>query len=63
MDVALHACGIRGHATFAPDEPELAARLRVETPAGDAWRCLRCETFVVGEPAGHGPAETAPHVR
>jgi uncharacterized membrane protein (DUF2068 family) len=63
MDVALHACGIRGHATFAPDEPELQARLRVETPAGDAWRCLRCETFVVGEPAGHGPAETAPHVR
>ena len=63
MDVALHACGLRGHATFAPDEPELQARLRVETPAGDAWRCLRCETFVVGEPAGHGPAETAPHVR
>jgi hypothetical protein len=63
MDVALHACGIRGHATFAPDEPELQARLRVETPAGDAWRCLRCETFVVGEPVGHGPAETAPHVR
>ena len=63
MDVALQACGWRGHATFAPDEPELAARLRVETPAGEAWRCLRCETFVVGQPVGRGPAATAPHVR
>ena len=63
MDVALQACGWRGHATFAPDEPELAARLHVETPAGDAWRCLRCETFVVGQPVGCGPAATAPHVR
>jgi uncharacterized membrane protein (DUF2068 family) len=63
MDVALQFWGWRGHATFAPDEPELAARLHVETPAGDAWRCLRCETFVVGEPVGRGPAATAPHVR
>jgi uncharacterized membrane protein (DUF2068 family) len=63
MDVALHACGLRGHATFAPDEPDLRARLRVDTPAGEAWRCLRCETFVVGRPADHGPAATAPHVR
>jgi uncharacterized membrane protein (DUF2068 family) len=63
MDVALHACGLRGHATFAPDEPELEARLRVDTPAGEAWRCLRCETFVVGQPAARGPAATAPHVR
>ncbi len=63
MDVALHACGLRGHATFAPDEPDLRARLRVDTPAGEAWRCLRCETFVVGQPADHGPAATAPHVR
>ena len=63
MDVALQACGWRGHATFAPDEPELAARLHVETPAGDAWRCLHRETFVVGQPVGRGPAATAPHVR
>src|SRR5262249_41821878 len=63
MDVALCACGWRGHATFAPDEPELQARLRVDTPAGEAWRCLRCETFVVGQPAARGPAATAPHVR
>jgi uncharacterized membrane protein (DUF2068 family) len=63
MDIALHACGWRGHATFAPNEPELRARLRVDTPAGEAWRCLRCETFVVGQPAAHGPAAAAPHVR
>jgi uncharacterized membrane protein (DUF2068 family) len=62
MDVALHACGLRGHATFAPDEPELEARLRADTPAGEAWRCLRCETFVVGQPAARGPAATAPHL-
>jgi uncharacterized membrane protein (DUF2068 family) len=63
MDIATHACGWRGHATFAPDEPELRVRLRVQTPAGEAWRCLRCETFVVGQPAGAGPAAAAPHVR
>lgn len=63
MDIALHACGWRGHATFAPDEPELRARLRADTPAGEAWRCLRCEAFVVGQPAGSGPAASAPHVR
>ena len=63
MDFALQACGWRGHATFAPDEPELQDRLRVDTAAGEAWRCLRCETFVVGPPDGHGPAATAPHVR
>ena len=63
MDFALQACGWRGHATFAPDEPELAARLRVDTAAGEAWRCLRCETFVIGQPVGHGPAASAPHVR
>lgn len=63
MDFALQACGWRGHATFAPDEADLAARLRVDTAAGEAWRCLRCETFVVGPPDGRGPAATAPHVR
>lgn len=62
MDLALHSCGLRGHATFAPDEPELRARLTVQTAAGEAWRCLRCETFVVGPPRLHGPADTAPEV-
>lgn len=62
VNFALRSCGLRGHATFAPDEPELRERLRVQTPVGEAWRCLRCETFVVGPPRGHGPADTAPEV-
>jgi uncharacterized membrane protein (DUF2068 family) len=62
VDFALRSCGLRGHATFAPDESELRERLRVDTPVGEAWRCLRCETFVVGAPRGHGPADTAPEV-
>jgi uncharacterized membrane protein (DUF2068 family) len=62
VDWNLRSCGRRGHATYAPDEPELAARLRAETPAGPAWRCLRCGDFVPGEPAGQGPADRAPVV-
>ncbi|MGB3334585.1 MAG: DUF2127 domain-containing protein [Mycobacterium sp.] len=62
VDFALRSCGVRGHATFAPDEPELRSRLRAETPVGEAWRCLRCETFVVGAPRGSGPADTAPEI-
>jgi uncharacterized membrane protein (DUF2068 family) len=62
VNFALRSCGLRGHATFAPDEPDLRERLRADTPVGEAWRCLRCETFVVGEPRGHGPADTAPEV-
>jgi uncharacterized membrane protein (DUF2068 family) len=62
VNFALRSCGLRGHATFAPDEPELRARLRVDTPVGEAWRCLRCETFVIGVPRGRGPAEFAPEV-
>ena len=33
-----------------------------ETVDGEAWRCLRCGSFVVGEPQGAGPAEDAPLV-
>jgi uncharacterized membrane protein (DUF2068 family) len=29
---------------------------------GEAWRCLRCGDFVLGEPHGSGPAEDAPLV-
>ncbi len=60
MDPNLRTCGRKGHATYRPDEPELAARLHVETPAGTAWRCLRCGDFVPGESAGSGPADAAP---
>src|ERR1700722_16583031 len=62
VDFALRSCGLRGHATFAPDEPQLRERLTVDTPAGEAWRCLRCETFVVGPPRHSGPANTAPEI-
>jgi uncharacterized membrane protein (DUF2068 family) len=62
VDFALRSCGLRGHATFAPDEPDLRERLKADTPAGEAWRCLRCETFVVGPPRQHGPADTAPEI-
>jgi len=62
VDFALRSCGLRGHATFAPDEPELRERLTADTPAGEAWRCLRCETFVVGPPRNSGPANTAPEI-
>jgi uncharacterized membrane protein (DUF2068 family) len=62
MDWSLRACGRRGHATYAPDEPELRDRLHVETPVGEAWRCLRCGDFALGPPAGGGPADEAPIV-
>jgi len=62
VDFALRSCGLRGHATFAPDEPNLRERLKADTPAGEAWRCLRCETFVVGPPHRSGPANTAPEI-
>ncbi|GAC1440363.1 MAG: DUF2127 domain-containing protein [Mycobacteriales bacterium] len=62
MDWSLRACGRKGHVTYAPDEPALRDRLHVPTPAGEAWRCLRCADFVVGDPVGSGPADEAPIV-
>jgi uncharacterized membrane protein (DUF2068 family) len=62
MDWSLRGCARKGHITYAPIETDLRDRLHVETPAGDAWRCLRCATFVVGEPHGVGPAAHAPVV-
>jgi len=62
VDWSLRGCSRQGHATYAPDEPELRDRLHVETPIGQAWRCLRCGDFVPGDPAGHGPAGDAPIV-
>lgn len=62
MDWNLRVCGRRGHVMYAPDEEELRARLRAVTPAGEAWRCLRCGGFFVGAPTGRGPAADAPVV-
>lgn len=62
MDWSLRGCSRQGHATYAPDESDLRDRLRTDTALGEAWRCLRCGDFVVGEPAGQGPADDAPIV-
>ena len=62
MDWSLRGCARQGHATYAPDEPELRERLRTETAVGEAWRCPRCEDFVLGPPHGSGPADEAPIV-
>ncbi|MFL6090237.1 MAG: DUF2127 domain-containing protein [Aeromicrobium sp.] len=62
LDWNLRSCGRQGHVTYRPDEPALAERLRADTAVGEAWRCLRCETFVPGPPIGSGPAEDAPIV-
>jgi uncharacterized membrane protein (DUF2068 family) len=63
MDWSLLGCGASGHVTFAPDEPALRDRLNIATREGTAWRCLRCGTFVIGEPTATGPAAQAPQVR
>jgi len=62
VDWSLRGCARKGHVTYAPDEPELRDRLHVTTQAGEAWRCLRCAAFVVGDPHTSGPAAGAPVV-
>jgi uncharacterized membrane protein (DUF2068 family) len=62
FDWSIRSCGLHGHVTYRPTEEALASRLRTDTPAGEAWRCLRCEAFVVGPPAGEGSAADAPIV-
>jgi uncharacterized membrane protein (DUF2068 family) len=58
----LRACARKGHETYAPTEETLRSRVHVATPAGEAWRCLRCGDFVVGAPRQSGPAGDAPIV-
>jgi uncharacterized membrane protein (DUF2068 family) len=60
MDWNLRTCARRDHVTYAPDEPQFRAKLEASTPLGDAWRCLRCGTYVLGDPLGSGPADEAP---
>jgi uncharacterized membrane protein (DUF2068 family) len=62
FDWNLRVCSRRGHITYAPDEPHLRERLHTATAVGEAWRCLRCGDFAVGEPHGSGPADRAPEV-
>ncbi|HEY2639744.1 MAG TPA: DUF2127 domain-containing protein [Streptosporangiaceae bacterium] len=62
MDWSTLGCARNGHLTFAPDEPALRARMSATTFAGPAWQCLRCGSFVAGEPNLSGPASQAPVV-
>jgi uncharacterized membrane protein (DUF2068 family) len=62
MNWSLRHCARHGHYTYKPDEEDLSAHLTVETAVGQAWRCLRCGDYVVGEPTGTGPAEDAPEI-
>jgi uncharacterized membrane protein (DUF2068 family) len=60
MEWNLRSCARKGHVTYAPTEPQYRSRLEATTPLGDAWRCLRCGSYVLGEPHGSGPADEAP---
>lgn len=60
MDWNLRTCSRKGHITYAPAEDQLRQRLEAGTPLGEAWRCLRCGCYVLGQPHGSGPAEDAP---
>jgi uncharacterized membrane protein (DUF2068 family) len=60
VDWNLRSCARKGHVTYAADEPAYRAKLEASTPLGDAWRCLRCGSYVLGEPHGSGPADDAP---
>lgn len=62
FDWNVRSCGKHGHVTYRPDDRALAARLHAETALGGTWRCLRCGSFVLGEPHGGGPADDAPFV-
>lgn len=59
----LLTCAVRPHVRYVPDEPEVRRQLRAVTAAGEAWRCLRCASFVPGAPELSGPAAAAPRVR
>jgi uncharacterized membrane protein (DUF2068 family) len=63
VDWSLLACGTSGHVTYAPDEAGVRERLSTQAESGEAWRCLRCGTFVLGEAQASGPAAQAPAVR
>ncbi len=63
MDWNLYRCGRIGHTTYAPDELELREYLQATTVSGELWRCLRCGSYVAGDPAAHGPATQAPVVK
>lgn len=62
MDWSLRSCARNGHLTYRPDEADLAQQLNIETPVGQAWKCLRCGAFIPEHPFAFGPADNAPEV-
>lgn len=60
MDWNLRSCSRSGHVTYAADEPNFRAKLTATTPLGEAWRCLRCGTYVLGPALSSGSADDAP---
>ncbi|MBM4794543.1 DUF2127 domain-containing protein [Streptomyces sioyaensis] len=62
IDWDRRTCARRGHITYLPQEEHLRERLHAATALGEAWRCLRCGDFVLGDPHGSGPAADAPLV-
>jgi uncharacterized membrane protein (DUF2068 family) len=60
VDWNLRSCSRSGHVTYAADEPEYRTKLEASTPLGEAWRCLRCGTYVLGPAHRSGPADDAP---
>ena len=60
MDWNRRHCARRGHYLFNPDEPEYRDRLVAETPAGLAWRCLRCGDFTLAVPTNAGSVAQLP---
>ncbi|MCQ4080438.1 DUF2127 domain-containing protein [Streptomyces sp. RB6PN25] len=62
LDWNRRTCARRGHVTYAPSEQHLRERLHAQTALGDAWQCLRCGDFALGEPQARGPAGDAPPV-
>ena len=54
------ACARHGHLTYRPTEPEFAQRLQAQTAFGEAWRCLRCGDWALGQPSATGAAAQAP---
>jgi uncharacterized membrane protein (DUF2068 family) len=63
MDWSLYRCGRTGHITYTPDEAHIREYLRARTASGEAWRCLRCGSYVSGQPHAAGPASQAPLIR
>lgn len=63
MDWNLYRCGRIGHITYSPDEPAIREYMRASATSGELWRCLRCGTYVHGDPGGSGPATKAPIVK